>query len=149
MAAASSPFAHALSLRAQLSPAAAILTDPNDAAFKSSMLRFSDVDLQIPGAILQPACEEDIVRIVKYAVEHAIPFVPKAGGYSLWSTIGRQGWVVDLALYNAVEVEVEKTIVRVQAGANTKQLNTKVGEVGFCVGPYPSARIPGVSALAY
>lgn len=134
MTAASSTTAQAIGLRAHLSPSAAILTDPNDAAFKRSMLRFSAVDVQTPGAILQPACEADIVVIVKYAVEHALPFVAKAGGCSLWSTIGHEGWVVDLTLYRAVEVDVETGVVRVQAGASTKELNTAVSEVGFCVG---------------
>jgi hypothetical protein len=51
-------------LRAQLSPKALILNDRDSDDFKAALVRWSDVDLQIPAAIVKPATEEDIVITV-------------------------------------------------------------------------------------
>jgi hypothetical protein len=51
-------------LRTQLSPKAIILDDRDSADFKAALVRWSDVDLQVPAAIIKPATEDDIVVTV-------------------------------------------------------------------------------------
>jgi hypothetical protein len=50
--------------RVILSNEAQILRDPESAAFKTSMSRWTDVNKQTPSAIIQPATEADVEKIV-------------------------------------------------------------------------------------
>lgn len=51
-------------LRPQLSLKAIILDDQDSDEFKASLVRWSDVDLQVPSAIIKPVTEDDIVATV-------------------------------------------------------------------------------------
>jgi len=51
-------------LRDKLSPESRILIDAEDAEFKASCERWSNIDLKIPGAVFRPAIEKDVVIIV-------------------------------------------------------------------------------------
>ena len=52
-------------LKSKLSSEAQILRDPSDAAFKDSLQRWSNIGLQVPGAIIKPATELDAVTAVR------------------------------------------------------------------------------------
>jgi len=54
------------SLTAKLSPAAAILTDPASDKFKTALERWTELDLETPGAIVLVSSEEDIVQTVSF-----------------------------------------------------------------------------------
>jgi hypothetical protein len=41
-----------------------ILSDPSDEKFKSAIERWTDINLQIPGAIIMIESEDDILKIV-------------------------------------------------------------------------------------
>ncbi len=58
-------------LRRALSEGSRILTDQNDQEFKTSLERWSDIDLQVPAAIVKPVSETDTVVIVR---PHCWPF---------------------------------------------------------------------------
>jgi hypothetical protein len=49
-----------------LSKDAQVLTDFTSEEFQQSMKRWSDVDVKIPSAIFKPACEADVIQIVKF-----------------------------------------------------------------------------------
>jgi len=66
----------ALKLQGYLSKEAQVLTDPESAAFKTSMSRWTDVNKQTPAAILQPACETDVERIVRSPLLPFPSFLP-------------------------------------------------------------------------
>lgn len=55
-------------LHAQISKESKILTDPQDAEFRTSLERWSDFDLKVPGAIVKPVSEADIVLTVSFSV---------------------------------------------------------------------------------
>ncbi|KAJ7655416.1 hypothetical protein B0H17DRAFT_868521, partial [Mycena rosella] len=82
--------------KSAMSPQSSTLTDSTHHEFKELLRRWSDIDLNVPGTIVQPATEEDVIATVKLAAQHNVAFVPKSGGHSLWSTIGTEGFVVDL-----------------------------------------------------
>ena len=124
------------------------------------MKRWSDLDIQTPSAIFIPACEDDIVKIVclsidrfnhpraynsqvGHAVHAGIPFVAKAGGCSPWSTFGSEGWVIDLSSLSGIALDLEKEIVTIQSGTNTKKVNEKVAQAGLCI------TSPAMSAVGY
>ena len=52
-------------LRASFGLRCEILTDPKDAMFRDLIKRWSDIDLQIPAAIVLPTLEVDCQNIVQ------------------------------------------------------------------------------------
>jgi hypothetical protein len=54
------------SLTAKLSPAAAVLTDPASDEFKAALERWTELDLETPGAIVLVSSEDDIVQTVSF-----------------------------------------------------------------------------------
>jgi FAD/FMN-containing dehydrogenase len=65
-------------------------------------------------------------------VENAIPFVPKAGGHSLWSTIGGEGFILDLSLYTGTQVDTVKQTVTMKGGTLAQEVYDTVYDAGFC-----------------
>ncbi|RYP70637.1 hypothetical protein DL771_005350 [Monosporascus sp. 5C6A] len=55
----------------------------------------------VPFAVVQRSSEQDVVSTVLEALNVSVRFVPASGGHSLWSTIGREGIVIDLTVGNA------------------------------------------------
>lgn len=53
-----------LSINGRLSEDAEVLTDSTDSQFWATPKRWSNVGTQIPGAIVRPTCEDDIVQVV-------------------------------------------------------------------------------------
>ncbi|KAH8594653.1 hypothetical protein B0O99DRAFT_687431 [Bisporella sp. PMI_857] len=116
-----------------LSKNASVLTDPTTDTFKRSMERWSDHNVLTPSAIIKPACEEDIIRIVKHAVQHKIPFVARCGGRSSWSTTGPGGWIIDMSLQSSISLDIQNKTATVAPGVITKQLIEAVAKEGMCI----------------
>lgn len=53
-----------------LSANAKVLTDPKSSEFEKSMERWTDLDKQMPYAIVMPATEDDIVKSVSLNLNH-------------------------------------------------------------------------------
>ena len=60
------------SLKRSLSEGSRILTDRNDQEFKTSLERWSDIDLQVPAAIVKPISEADAAVIVSPHGRHLV-----------------------------------------------------------------------------
>lgn len=69
-------------------------------------------------------------------------FVPKAGGHSLWSTIGAEGIVIDLTAFNAVVVDKDSGTVTVSGGSQIKDAIAPLFEAGLC-SPFGTANTVG------
>lgn len=52
-------------LKDSLSAGARVITDPTEKDFQLAQLRWSDVDVKVPSAIVQAADEQDIVTAVR------------------------------------------------------------------------------------
>ena len=63
-----------------------------------------------------------------------MPFVPKSGGHSAWSTIGSDGFVLDLSLLRKVDVDVEKGNATASAGAQIRDVMEATWSKGFVAG---------------
>ena len=57
-----------------------------------------------------------------------------SGGHSPWSTIGANGFVLDLTLYKSIAVNSADRSVIVAGGVLTKELSTKLSDSGQCTG---------------
>lgn len=71
-----------------------------------------------------------------------VKFVPKAGGHSLWSTIGAEGIVIDLTSLNAVVVDKEAGTVTLSGGAQIKDAVAPLYAAGLCA-PFGTANTVG------
>lgn len=61
---------------------------------------------------------------VEFAAKFEIPFVSKAGGHSLWSTIGDEGFILDLSRFSHIGIDIERgNQVSVGAGVTIKEAN--------------------------
>ncbi|KAJ6522064.1 hypothetical protein B0H19DRAFT_1348717 [Mycena capillaripes] len=140
------------SLKSQLSPQSRILADSTTDDFKESLLRWSDIDLKVPGAIVQPATERDVVETVRLAAQYDVAFVPKSGGHSLWSTIGAESFIIDLTRLKKISVDKTTGLITVQSGVFTKEANDAAFEHGLCLLRFPialgSANTAGVIPMA-
>ncbi|PMD57104.1 Glucooligosaccharide oxidase [Hyaloscypha bicolor E] len=143
------------SLTAKLSPAASVLTDPASDEFKAALERWTELDLETPGAVVLVSSEEDIVQTVKLAIEHGIPFVPKSGGHSQWSTIGSEGIIIDLSNYKNVIVNKSAQTVQIQGGVVNREVIEALYVEGLCtslgggntIGTIPQGIGGGICAL--
>ncbi|KAL2852066.1 FAD binding domain-containing protein [Aspergillus pseudoustus] len=118
-------------LRAVVSGDCEILHDAQATSFRTYLARWSDIDLQTPGAIVLPRSEEDCVKIVQWATRLSIPFVPRSGGRSRWSTIGREGIILDLSHYAGVRVDAERQTATLIGGVRTKEVGRRLAESGL------------------
>ncbi|KAK8134224.1 FAD binding domain-containing protein [Apiospora sp. TS-2023a] len=114
------------SLESKLSTGARILASREAPEFKASLERWSNLDVKVPFAIVQPAEERDIVNIIQGAVQAGIPFVPASGGHSSWSTIGQEGVIIDLSRYKGVSVDTSTQEATVKGGTLMKELQTSL-----------------------
>ncbi|KAK0111780.1 hypothetical protein ONS96_001049 [Cadophora gregata f. sp. sojae] len=134
-------------LDSSLSSRARVATDASSADFKKLLIRWSDVNIQVPSAIIQPNCEEDIIQIVKHAVKHNIPFIAKGGGHSNWSTIGSGGWIIDLSLLRSLNINTSAQTATIQAGVLTKSINEAVTHAGFMIHTANAANVGHIGFL--
>ncbi|KAH7386573.1 hypothetical protein BKA64DRAFT_646120 [Cadophora sp. MPI-SDFR-AT-0126] len=137
----------AKNLTSALSDEARVTTDASSAEFKELLIRWSDFNIQVPSAVLQPNCEDDIIQIVKAAAEHNIPFIAKGGGHSNWSTIGSGGWIVDLSLLKSISINTSAQTATVQAGVLTKPINEAITNAGFMIHSANAANVGHIGFL--
>lgn len=107
-------------LASNLSAESQILFDKSAPEFEASLKRWSDYELRTPLAVVQPASEQDIVKTIQALLKASIPFVPAAGGTTLYSTI-EDGVVIDLGRYKGVEVNAAEHRATVKAGTLMKE----------------------------
>ncbi|KAI1855302.1 hypothetical protein JX266_000167 [Neoarthrinium moseri] len=108
----------------EISPASRILKDRNTPAFQTSMERWSNLNKKTPYSIVQPATEQDIILVVRKALDFSVPFVPVSGGHSTWSSIDKNGVVIDLSTYTGVAVNTTQDTATVRGGTLMKELQT-------------------------
>lgn len=68
---------------------------------------------------------------VKLAGRFKIPFVSRAGGHSLWSTVGDGGFVLDLSRFRKTSVDTGKQQITVSAGVSVKEANDATYQAGL------------------
>ncbi|KAI1388176.1 FAD-binding domain-containing protein [Hypoxylon trugodes] len=143
-------------LERTLSEGSKVLTGSSKADFQATLARWTDIDKREPGAVVLPATENDIVKIIRLAVESSVPFVAKAGGHSSWSTIGSSGLILDLSLIRTVEINTKNQTATAGAGTLIEDVVQAVDEKGYCVatgtvnsvGFIPSTVGGGITLLA-
>ena len=121
-------------LQVLVSPDCQILEDSAHPVFHEYAKRWTDIGREIPAAIVLPRTEDDIQRIVQWAVKSSIPFVTKSGGCSEWSTIGDDGVVIDLSHYSAIEIDAHAQTATIRGGIVQKEAAVRLAENGLFTG---------------
>lgn len=95
---------------------------------------------QKPLAVVYPHDKNDVVEIVKFAKEHAIPVIPRGAGTSLCGQVVGSGLVIDFTKYmnKILSVDTENMRVTVQPGVVLDELNKHIEKYGLFFGPETS-----------
>lgn len=95
---------------------------------------------ELPMAVALPRHEEDIKRLIAFAVRHKITLIPRAAGTSLAGQVVGNGLVVDISKYfdKMLEINAEEKWVRVQPGVIRDDLNKYLAAHGLLFGPETS-----------
>ena len=120
-----------------LSPNCEVITNSSPAKFQEYCKRWTDVDRQIPAAIVFPRSERDCQKVIQWANESQVPFVVVGGGCSEWSTIGFEGIEIDLSSYSSISVDQKAQTVTITGAVTQKELATKLAEHGLFTGGIP------------
>ncbi|HUG47147.1 MAG TPA: FAD-binding oxidoreductase [Candidatus Limnocylindria bacterium] len=87
-----------------------------------------------PAAILRCTTPEDVTTAVRVARESALAVAVRSGGHSFPGlSVGDDALVIDLRLMNRVEVDAERRVVRVGAGALLGELDAATQTHGLVV----------------
>ncbi len=93
-----------------------------------------------PQAVVLVDSEDDIQRVVDYAVARGVPITPRAAGTNLTGSAIGSGVILDVSRLNRVlELNREEKWARVQPGIVLAELNQHVGRHGLLFGPDPSS----------
>lgn len=86
-----------------------------------------------PLVIVRAYGTEDVVKVLKFADEYAIPVIPRGGGTSL--TGGpipiKESIILDLSAMNKIKVNVDDGIVEAEAGAIVDEVDKECRKYGF------------------
>lgn len=68
------------------------------------------------------------------AARFSVPFVPRSGGHSEWSTIGEDGIIIDLSKYKGIEVDAPNRKATLKGSILSKQVAVALADAGFFTG---------------
>lgn len=93
-----------------------------------------------PRAVALVESEDDIHRLLRYAVERGIPLTARAAGTNLTGSAIGSGVILDVSrLHRILEVNREEQWARVQPGIVLAELNKHLARQGLMFGPDPSS----------
>jgi FAD/FMN-containing dehydrogenase/Fe-S oxidoreductase len=93
-----------------------------------------------PRAVALVESEEDINRLVRYAVDRGVPLTARAAGTNLTGSAIGSGIILDVSpLHRVLELNTEERWARVQPGIVLAELNKQLARNGLMFGPDPSS----------
>jgi len=95
---------------------------------------------QMPLAVARPANTDDVVKIVKWATEHAVPLTPRGSGTGLSGACIplSNGVVVSFErMKRIVEIDTQNHIAIVEPGVTLEQINAAAAEHGLVYPVFP------------
>jgi FAD/FMN-containing dehydrogenase/Fe-S oxidoreductase len=94
----------------------------------------------IPIAVAYPKCNEDIVKLIRFATENKISLTPRTAGTSLAGQTVGQGIIVDVSKHftKIISLDLKNKTVTVQPGVIRDELNLFLKPHGLFFGPNTS-----------
>lgn len=71
---------------------------------------------------------------MQWALKSSVPFVARSGGHSEWSTIGKNGVIIDLGRYKSVEVDVTSQTAILKGSILSKEVAVALADAGLFTG---------------
>jgi Fe-S oxidoreductase/FAD/FMN-containing dehydrogenase len=96
----------------------------------------------LPDAVVQPASEEELVNLVRWATEQNIPLTPRGRATSGYGGVlpVKQGLVIDFfRMKSILNIDPENLTVRVQPGLVWQKLDAELEKQGLTLRLYPSS----------
>ncbi|MCH8027263.1 MAG: FAD-binding protein [candidate division Zixibacteria bacterium] len=92
-------------------------------------------------ALVMAECEEDVVKVVRYAGRHKLSIVPRGAGTGLsGGCVPEQGSIVlSTERMTRLEIDISKKVAIVGPGVITGDLQQKAGEFGLAYPPDPAS----------
>jgi len=115
--------------------------------YESARLVFNRAFDQHPAVIARCADASDIPRVLDFAQTHNLPLAVRGGGHSRAGFgVCEGGVVLDLSGMRRVDVNAEKRVARVQAGALVQNVEEATGKFGLAT---PSGGCPNVGIAGF
>lgn len=94
-----------------------------------------------PLGVVAPKSTQDVLNLIRYAINHQIPVTPRAGGSSLSGQAVGNGIIIDFKKYmcNILELNLNESWVRVEPGLIYSHLNSYLKPYGYFFPPDPSS----------
>lgn len=94
----------------------------------------------VPAVVVLAEGEDDLDRVLDYAVPRGVPITPRAGGTNLTGSAIGSGIILDISRMNRIlEINPQERWVRVQPGIVYAELNRRLARQGLLFGPDPSS----------
>lgn len=95
---------------------------------------------EVPAAVVWPANESDIRKIIGFAGKEKIPVTVRAAGTSLAGQVVSSGMIIDISRHmrRIIEINSEERWARVEPGVVLDELNIRLREHGLFFGPETS-----------
>jgi FAD/FMN-containing dehydrogenase len=87
----------------------------------------------------------NLVFQVRWAVENSVPFVTKSGGHSTWSTIGNEGFIIDLSNYSGITVDSSGQVAKLTGSILSKAVAVHLADKGYFAGNGPHQSLEHVT----
>lgn len=71
---------------------------------------------------------------VRWAIQNSVPFVTKSGGHSTWSTIGKEGFIIDLSEYSGITVDSHRSVAKLRGSIVSKSVAVHLADNGYFAG---------------
>lgn len=94
-----------------------------------------------PAAVVEPACEADVIEAVRHARRLGLPLAPRGSGSGLAGECLTHGLVLDFTRHMArpPAIDAHERTARVQAGCVLQSVNDRALSAGLMFGPDPSS----------
>ena len=121
---------------------------PSDPGFADTRVPFNAMHADRPDLVVRCSGTADVVAAVSFARDHGLEIAVRGGGHSIAGLSSADGgMLIDLSLMNAVDVDPEARVVRVQGGALLGDVDHETQAFGLAT-PLGTASETGVAGLA-
>ncbi|KAK2608957.1 hypothetical protein QQS21_002533 [Conoideocrella luteorostrata] len=102
-----------------------------DSPLNAVLSRWSESHLSLPAIVITPKTEQDVVAAINLARKNNLKVIPTGGGHGTFVTIGPDSLVLDLKLFDSIQLDKTNGSVRVGGGVQTGDLLRSLAGEGY------------------
>ena len=124
-----------------------VVISPEDPGYGEAREIWNAMIDREPAVVVRPKNPEDVAAAIAFAREHDLPLAVSGGGHNVaGNAVVDDGLVIDFSDMRAIEIDPDRGIARVEAGALLSDLDAAVAEHGLLV-PGGIVSTTGVAGL--